>query len=143
MTGYYKSGKIKRKDYYENDSLISGNIYTESGNDTNYVPFKIDAKFLGASDFNDFIKHNIKYPIEAFEKGIEGIVVVQFMIDTLGFVSRPKVKFSANSMLNDAAIAVVKKSPRWKPALLDGAKTEQQMQISISFYLKDDVIPNE
>jgi len=47
LIGYYKSGQIRRKELYRNDSLISGQCYTLSGEDTTYYPRTIMPTFKG------------------------------------------------------------------------------------------------
>ena len=140
MIGYYPSGDTLRKDYYENDSLISGKCFGTSGNDTTYFLHQVPPKFnyYGITDFREFINSNLDYPVEAAEKGLSGRVVVQFVIDTTGYISEARVKRTTNRLFNESAIKAIKKSPRWEPALRDGEKTKQFMTVPISYYLKSD-----
>ena len=56
-------------------------------------------------------------PKEYFNGNLEGVVVVQFIINEDGRVTEPKIKFSSEPKLNDAAIDIIKSSPKWIPAV--------------------------
>ncbi len=56
-------------------------------------------------------------PKEYFNGNIEGVVVIQFIIDIDGKVIEPKIKISSEPKLNQAAIDIVRSSPKWIPAI--------------------------
>jgi protein TonB len=75
------------------------------------------------------------YPENAKEAKIEGIVVVDTVIDTAGRVRQPKIKAtSGNKDLDQAAIDAVS---QWtfKPATLDGKPVEVYYTLTIRFAL--------
>lgn len=73
----------------------------------------------------DYIKKNLRYPIEAKKKGIQGRVIVRFIIETDGSISDVKVVKPVDSLLNNEAVRIVKSMPRWKPGgLMSKGKTE-------------------
>lgn len=73
----------------------------------------------------DYIKKNLRYPIEAKNKGVQGRVIVRFCIETDGSISDVKVVKSVDSLLNNEAVRIVKSMPRWKPGgLMSKGKTE-------------------
>ena len=63
----------------------------------------------------DYIKKNLRYPQEAKKKGIQGRVIVRFIIETDGSISDVKVVKSVDSLLNNEAVRIVKSMPKWKP----------------------------
>lgn len=73
----------------------------------------------------DYIKKNLRYPQEAKKKGIQGRVIVRFIIETDGSISDVKVVKPVDSLLNNEAVRIVKSMPRWKPGgLMSKGKTE-------------------
>jgi TonB family protein len=72
-----------------------------------------------------------KYPPLAFERGIEGTVVLELRIDEKGRVARVRVKRSVPE-LDDAAIECVK-AWKFKPARKDGRSVETVAEAPITF----------
>ena len=68
------------------------------------------------SEFCNWVYSNIKYPQEALEKGIQGYVVVKFVVEKDGTISNFQVLQSPDKTLSDAVVEVLQKSPTWNPA---------------------------
>jgi len=68
-----------------------------------------------ANLFTKWVSENLTYPENAKKNKIEGRVVLQFTIGVDGTISDIKVLKGINDELNEAAIAVVKSSPKWTP----------------------------
>lgn len=83
-----------------------------------------------------WLSENIKYPKAAYKQGIQGTVVVQFVINKDGSVSNLKVLRSSDSSLADEAVRVVKKMPKWTPARLNGKIVRMYIALPIRFYLQ-------
>ena len=89
------------------------------------------------SCFRRWVMERIKYPQIAQENGIQGDVVVEFVIDKAGQLSRIKVLESPDKVLSDAAISVLQKSPRWIPGTQRGNPVKVKYVLSIAFKLQD------
>lgn len=88
----------------------------------------------GESKLYEFIRNNVVYPQFAMEEGIEGRVMVQFVIEKDGRISN--VKTVGNEIgygLEREAIRVVKKMPKWKPAEQGGEKVRMKFTLPILF----------
>ncbi len=70
----------------------------------------------GDSALQSYTKKNLKYPDAARESNITGRVVVQFMVDEKGLVSRVKVIRGIGGGCDEEATRVVKAMPLWVPA---------------------------
>lgn len=96
--------------------------------------------FLGSSDPTVFLKKwvyvYLKYPQEAIENGIQGKVLVDFIIDEKGKVRNVKVVRGVDPLLDEAAVKVVSASPDWKPARRMGKKVKCEMALYVEFKLK-------
>ncbi|HIG49624.1 MAG TPA: energy transducer TonB, partial [Gammaproteobacteria bacterium] len=60
-----------------------------------------------------------KYPKKAQQRGLEGVVLVEFDVDVGGKVINPKVIWSENEVFNPSALKSVSSSI-YKPALENG-----------------------
>lgn len=78
----------------------------------------------------------IKYPKSAVEAGIQGRVIVEFIIEKSGEVSSVVVTKSVDDALDAEAVKVVKASPKWKPGMKSGAPVRVKLSVPIEFKLK-------
>jgi len=76
-----------------------------------------------------------KYPKSARKEGIEGQVVISFLIDTLGMVSDVEVLRSVREDLDKEAVRVVKLLNGWKPGVQDGKKVSVYFNVPFNFRL--------
>ena len=76
-----------------------------------------------------FISRNINYPDSAREHAIYGKVIVNFVIDETGSVCNVRVTQNANPYLDEEAVRVVKKMPKWIP----GSKQKGNVEYYIPF----------
>lgn len=86
-----------------------------------------------------FIVHNLVYPQEAREKGIEGKVTVLFVVRKDGSVVNPDVHGKGgeepNPLLKQAAIDLVNKMPKWIPGEDKGQKVAVRYALPLVFRL--------
>ena len=90
--------------------------------------------FIGET-VQKFVAKNIKYPVKAQEEGIQGKVIVNFIVDKTGKVVAPKVAASVNELLDAEALRVVMAMPDWKPGKQRGQAVDMQMNIPVEFHL--------
>ena len=88
----------------------------------------------GTNAMFDFIRKNVKYPESAKEKGIEGRVYVNFVIDKDGSISDIKVLRGLCKEIDEEAVRVVKAMPKWNPGMQDGELV--RVQYTLPFYFK-------
>ncbi len=67
-----------------------------------------------------YIGENLKYPEEAKERGLQGRVVVSFIIEKDGSLTDVKVLRSVDRALDAEALRVVKGMPKWIPGRQNG-----------------------
>jgi TonB family protein len=96
--------------------------------------------FLGSSDPRQFLAQwvyqYLKYPAEAVRDGVQGRVMVEFIIEKDGKVSDVKVVKSVSEELDAEAVKVVAASPKWKPAKIGGQKVRCRMTVPVDFILE-------
>ena len=74
----------------------------------------------GTSGMAKWLGDNIKYPAEAAKQGIEGRVIVQFVVGSDGTVSDVKLMRAVNPLLDQEALRVINAMPKWTPGKQDG-----------------------
>ena len=77
-----------------------------------------------------------EYPKEALDKGIEGKVLVEAVIDENGNVIDARIKYSDNEIFNEAALAAMRKM-KFKPAKRNGKPVKVRVIQPFTFKLKD------
>jgi len=82
------------------------------------------------------IYSNIKYPDAAKENGIEGKVIVKFIIDEEGNVKNPVITRSASPLLDKAAIDAIKSLSKFEPGMQGGKPVRVYFSLPINFKLK-------
>ncbi|MFN5885970.1 MAG: energy transducer TonB, partial [Bacteroidota bacterium] len=83
-----------------------------------------------------FLSKNIQYPPMARENGIEGRVVLQFVVDKDGKISNIEIVKKLGWGLEEEATRVVKTMPAWKPAKQNGKPVVLRMILPIVFKLQ-------
>ena len=89
----------------------------------------------GEAAMREFINKNIRYPQMAVEAGIEGKVVVSFVVETNGALSNFEVVRAVNPMLDKEAFQVVKMMPDWVPASHNGKPVRMRFNLPVNFSL--------
>ncbi|MGI6242037.1 MAG: TonB family protein [Prevotella sp.] len=92
----------------------------------------------GTSAMMKYLASNIKYPKECHEKGIQGRVIVQFIVQKDGSISNVKVVRSIDPLLDAEAVRVVSGMPKWTPGKMKGKPVNVHYTIPISFQLSGD-----
>jgi protein TonB len=91
----------------------------------------------GTQALNEYIKSNKLYPQEAMDRGIEGRVIAQFVVDSMGNVCEERVVRSVDTQLDGEAIRLIRNMPRWKPGKQWGRPVRVRYTIPITFTLPD------
>ena len=90
----------------------------------------------GMNSLLDYIAKNIKYPEEAQKKGINGRVILQFIVNTDGSLSDFKIIRGVDPQLDAEALRVVKSMPKWTPGKDKGKVVPVYYTVPISFGLQ-------
>jgi protein TonB len=84
----------------------------------------------------DFLHNNVKYPVVAQENGVQGRVVVAFVVEKDGSISDVHVLKSVDPSLDREATRVVKSMPRWQPGKQNGSAVRVKFNVPVSFKLQ-------
>lgn len=129
----------------ENEKMMfkPEDVPERSSDDKDLVPyFECDQRptFLGSADPSQFLEkwvyQYLKYPEKAIIDGVQGRVMVDFIIEKDGKVSNVRVVKSVSEELDAEAVKVISASPKWKPGRVRGEKVRTSMNIPVEFRLE-------
>lgn len=89
-----------------------------------------DAALMG------YLRDNIKYPTVAAENGVQGRVVVGFVVERDGSITDVNILRGVDPSLDREAMRVVKSMPRWNPGKQNGSAVRVKFQVPVSFRLQ-------
>ena len=92
----------------------------------------------GMGECMKFLGQNIKYPAEAIEKGIQGRVIVQMIVERDGSITNTKVVRGVDPLLDAEALRVVNQSPKWIPGKQRGQAVRVKYTLPVMFRLSND-----
>lgn len=83
-----------------------------------------------------YLANNIKYPVVAQEKRIQGRVVTSFIVERDGSISNVGVTRGVHPILDREAMRVVRSMPRWTPGKQNGQTVRVKYNVPVSFRLQ-------
>lgn len=127
-------------------------VYHESEEDTIVIPYRpgygpgyVDEDKVydivedmpqfpgGFEKLKEFLKENVQYPKKLKGSGIQGRVIVSFVVEKDGKISKAKVVKSVDPALDKEALRVVKKMPKWIPGKQNGIHVNVKYVIPVIF----------
>lgn len=90
----------------------------------------------GMAECLKFLGKNIKYPTIAQENGVQGRVIVQFVVNRDGSIVDPVVVRSVDPYLDKEALRVIKSMPKWKPGQQRGKAVRVKYTVPVTFKLQ-------
>lgn len=79
----------------------------------------------------------LKYPPEAIRDGIQGTVLVSFIVEKNGEVTDVRIERGVDELLDEEALKVVRVSPKWSAGQIHGVKVRTRITIPVEFRLTD------
>ena len=95
----------------------------------------------GPAALMQFLAQNIRYPEEAHKAGVQGRVIVSFVVETDGSISEAKAVKSVSSELDAEALRVINCMPNWIPGRQNGEAVRVKYVVPVTFRLQDDDKP--
>ena len=89
----------------------------------------------GIEAFMKFLSENVRYPEAASKAGIQGRVLVNFIVEKDGSISNTHVIQNVNEYLDAEAVRVVGAMPKWTPGMQEGKAVRVKYTVPISFRL--------
>jgi TonB family protein len=92
----------------------------------------------GMDELGKFLSSAIVYPSEAAKDHVEGKVLVSFIVNENGYIREPRILKGIGHGLDEEALRVVLKMPRWEPGLQGGEPVAVQYNLPVNFQLASD-----
>ena len=89
----------------------------------------------GMAGWNKYLSENLRYPTNAQRKGIEGTVIVAFVVNTDGTTTDIELLRSVGGGCDEEVIRIVKGSPKWTPGMQRGTPVRTRMRLPLRFML--------
>jgi len=120
------------------NSLVEETVVTTDVNDTTAHSYVAEwPSFPGGNQArNQFLADNINYPRSAEKKGIEGRVIISFVIEKDGTITNVELVKGVEESLDNEAIRVVKLMPRWNPGKNNGKPVRTKHKVDVVYKLE-------
>lgn len=94
--------------------------------------------FPGGDDaLYNFLGINLRYPQDAKKAGLQGIVYITFVVDTIGNLTSGRIlRSSGNISIDQEALRVMNLMPLWIPGRHRGKAVSVQINLPVNFQLK-------
>lgn len=90
----------------------------------------------GPAALMEWLSNNVKYPVVAQENGVQGRVVVSFVVERDGSITDVKVVRGVDPSLDKEASRVVRAMPRWIPGKQNGSAVRVKYNVPVAFRLQ-------
>ena len=112
---------------------------TEQTEERTFVVVESPASFPGGAKAQaEFVANNLEYPVLARETGVQGHVIVNFIVEKDGSLTNIKVVRGVDPSLDKAAVKIIEKMPKWTPAKQGGVTVRSEITIPVNFRLNAD-----
>ena len=123
-------------DEYDTGKYLKGKTIEANGKVINYKELGTLPQFNGGlSGFSSYLSSNLTYPKEAKEAGVQGRVYLSFVVEKDGKLTDVKVIRGVGSGLDEEALRVMQRSPKWIPGEQRGRLVRVFYTIPIFFKL--------
>jgi periplasmic protein TonB len=129
----------KTEETPKTDSAGTGNTKNAPGEGTGsetgvYTIIDVYPRFPGGDEARlYFLRNNIRYPESALKNGIQGVVMLIFIIEQDGSVSDVKVNKGIGGGCDEEAMRVTRIMPRWEPGKRSGRAVRVMVRMPIVF----------
>lgn len=103
-----------------------------------FVAVEQPAEFPGGpAAMMKWLSNNIRYPESAQQNGISGRVVVKFVVEKDGSIGSPSIVKGVDRDLDQEALRVVKRMPKWQPGKNNGQPVRSYFNLPVTFRLQN------
>ena len=145
--------EIMDNDSKVEESTIQASDDTQAAVEVKYTPVEVEEEEVeeeqifqiveepasfpgGMGECMKWLGKNIKYPTISQENGVQGRVIVQFVINRDGSIVDAKVVRGVDPYLDKEALRVVNQMPKWSPGKQRGKAVRCQFTLPVQFRLQ-------
>lgn len=135
---FWENGNPKRKDQFKKGEFVSGKCFDKKGKEIPHFDYEVAAEYPGGIHvLLQYVATRLMYPEDLMMDGIEGRVMVKFVVDVDGSVTNVTIATSTNEKFEPESIRVVKSLSKWKPAYQDGEPIRSNYVLPVRFAISD------
>ena len=145
--------EIMDNDSEVEESTIQASDDTQAAVEVKYTPVEVEEEEVeeqqifqvveempefpgGMGECMKFLGKNIKYPTISQENGVQGRVIVQFVVNRDGSIVDPVVVRGVDPYLDKEALRVISTMPKWKPGKQRGKAVRVKYTVPVMFRLQ-------
>lgn len=80
-----------------------------------------------------YLSRNLQYPGKAIDAGVEGQVIVQFVVCEDGTLCKESIVKRLGSGCDEEVLRVIKRMPNWKPGKFNGKPVKVYHRLPVTF----------
>lgn len=133
---FHSNGQIASIESYDNDQLVDKSYYDENGvKQSDTANHDRQASFPGGlAAWQKYLKKNLYFPSRyKLVNGDEAVVMVRFAVTEDGSISDVTVTIPLHPDFDKLALEVIKRSPKWLPAVSHNRKIKEYHQQPVTF----------
>jgi TonB family protein len=136
-TYYFEDGKKCSKAKFEDNGVRENIYWDDNGKEINQKVAEFMPSYPGGEEkLLEYIKYNTIYPRTAKNSGINGTVLLSFVVNEIGEITDIKIINSVGGGCDEEAIRVVQNMPKWNPGKLCNRPVSVYFNLPIKFTLK-------
>lgn len=103
-----------------------------------FVAVEQPAEFKGGqAALMKWLSNNIRYPEAAQQNGVQGRVIVRFVVEKDGSIGSPTIVKGVDKDLDQEALRVVRKMPKWQAGKNNGQPVRSYFNLPVTFRLQN------
>lgn len=103
-----------------------------------FVAVEQPAEFKGGTAaLMKWLSNNVRYPEAAQQNGVQGRVIVKFVVEKDGSIGSPTILKGVDKDLDAEALRVVHRMPKWQPGKNNGQPVRSYFQLPVTFRLQN------
>ncbi|MGV8963836.1 MAG: energy transducer TonB [Candidatus Saccharimonadaceae bacterium] len=144
LAGSFQTINAKTQEYLDSTKKSSSEQKKDPKSSDKVIEMPdIDPMFAGGShQMSRFISSSLKYPREAAEDNIEGLVVYNFVVELDGSLSDFEIMHRAHPLLDAEALRIIQSMPAWKPGVFKGQNVRSRHYVPMYFKLNKNARSN-
>jgi TonB family protein len=135
---FYETGNLKSEILSRKDEVVYEKYFNLAGDEITKPELTAASPKGGLKGWNNYLASELRYPSEARAVGAEGMVILEFDLDSDGGIKNLKVlnQGENHKSIELEALRVLEKYPhRWTPALENGIPVESRVKLPLKFKL--------
>lgn len=137
LKAYYETGDLRRIEVYKKGEMTSGKLYNEAGEEVKFFPMEQMPEFPGGEyAMLRYLASNIKFPKSMYKAGVQGLVVLTFLVDEQGRFKDVETVKSLHPDGDAEALRVLHSMPAWKPGFLEGKPVEVRYTLPVRYTIR-------